>query len=345
MPYKIKKKYLITGAAGFIGYHLCKRLIKKGYEVLGIDNLNSYYDINLKKSRLVELNKLTENNKGRWKFLKGELGDKEFLSELINNYLPDIVINLAAQAGVRYSIENPNQYIQSNIVGFSNLLEIIKDFKVEHLIYASSSSVYGGNKKIPFSEKDPVDNPVSIYAATKKANELIAHSYSHLYKLPTTGVRFFTVYGPWGRPDMAPMIFSKAILNNQPIRIFNKGDMWRDFTYIDDVIESLERLIDKPPTKNLEAHFRYAINEKCTPYRIVNIGNGNPIKLIKFIRILENELGIKAKKVLEEMQLGDVKKTFADTSLIESLINYKPRTDLKAGIKSFVNWYKSYYEI
>ena len=341
----MNKKYLITGAAGFIGYHLCKRLIKKGYEVIGIDNLNKYYDVNLKKSRLLELNKLIKNNNEKWIFIKGDLENKEFISQLLKKYLPNIVINLAAQAGVRYSIENPNKYIQSNIVGFNNLLEIIKDIKVEHFIYASSSSVYGGNKKIPFSERDSVDNPVSIYAATKKANELIAHSYSHLYDLPTTGVRLFTVYGPWGRPDMAPMIFSKAILNDQPIKLFNKGDMYRDFTYIEDVIESLDRLIDKPPNKNFDKNFKYDNNTKFTPYRIVNIGNGNPIKLLKFIQILENEIGKKATKVAEKMQLGDVKKTFADTTLIESLINYKPKTDLETGIKFFVKWYKSYYEI
>ena len=263
--------------------------------------------------------------------------NKENLEKIITSYKPNIIINLAAQAGVRFSIQNPSRYINSNIVGFGNLLEIVKNFKIEHIIYASSSSVYGGNSKIPFSEKDPVDNPVSIYAATKKANELMAYSYSHLYNIPITGIRFFTVYGPWGRPDMAPMIFTKAILSSEPINIFNKGEMYRDFTYIDDVIDSLVKLIGIPPKTSCNK------NNKKVPNRIVNIGHGNPIKLMDFIEILEKELGLKSKKVFKSMQMGDVKKTYADKTYMEELIGHKEPISLEDGINKFIKWYKLYF--
>tara|TARA_B100000242_G_scaffold126304_1_gene89069 strand:- start:17086 stop:18105 length:1020 start_codon:yes stop_codon:yes gene_type:complete len=338
----MSKRFLVTGSAGFIGFHLCKRLIEEGFNVAGLDNLNSYYDVNLKKARLFELENLSKELNINFSFHKLNLEDKNSVSDLFDRFQPNYVINLAAQAGVRYSIENPSQYINSNIVGFGNLLEISKDKQIEHFIYASSSSVYGGNTKLPFSEKDPVDNPVSIYAASKKSNELMAFTYSHLYNLPTTGARFFTVYGPWGRPDMAPMIFSKAIISKSPIKVFNHGEMLRDFTYIDDVIESLIRLINIPPKK-----FKIDKSNKnklsVTPSRVINIGNGNPISLMRFIEILENELGIKANKIYMNMQLGDVKKTHADTTLIEKITGYKPKTDLSNGIKYFAEWYKKYY--
>ena len=338
----MSKKFFITGAAGFIGFHLCKRLIKNGHYVVGFDNLNSYYDINLKKARLIELNNLSGENNPYWKFIKGELEDKDKINELLDNFEPNNIINLAAQAGVRYSIENPSKYINSNIVGFGNLLESCKKRKLDHFIYASSSSIYGGNTKLPFSEKDPVDNPVSIYAATKKSNELMAYAYSHLYDLPISGARFFTVYGPWGRPDMAPMIFSKAIIASKPIKVFNDGNMYRDFTYIDDVIESLIRLIDKPPKKSTDNN-SIKIPKIIPPCRVINIGNGKPIKLMEFINILEKEIGMKANKTFDKLQPGDIKVTHADTSFIEGLTGYRPKTDLKDGIKKFIKWYKDYY--
>ena len=342
----MKRKFLITGVAGFIGFHLCKSLLKNGEEVIGVDNLNSYYDIKLKKARLRELDNIKIKDKNKFKFFLGDIENINFLDNLFSKYKPSIVINLAAQAGVRYSIENPQAYINSNLVGFGNILECCRKIKVSHLLYASSSSVYGGNKKIPFSEKDPVDHPVSLYAATKKANELMAHSYSHLYEIPTTGIRFFTVYGPWGRPDMAPMIFTHSIISRKPLKIFNKGDMSRDFTFIDDAVESVIRLIDKPPNKKEINILNNNHNRDfLDPYQIVNVGNNNPIDLIKFITLLERELGIKAIKEFHEMQLGDVKSTCADTTLIETLISYKPRTSLADGIKNFVIWYKNFYKI
>ena len=270
----MSKKVLVTGAAGFIGYHFCQRLLNEGFDVIGLDNLNSYYDVKLKEKRINLLEKKAKNNNSNWTFSKADLIDKDFLKNIFISQKPTIVFNLAAQAGVRYSLNNPSAYINSNILGFHNLIELCKDYSVENFIYASSSSVYGGNKKIPFSEKDAVDHPVSLYAATKRTNELIAHSYSHLFGLPCIGLRFFTVYGPWGRPDMAPIIFAKAIVEKKPINIFNNGDMYRDFTYIDDVIETMFRLIDKPARKN--SHYSdESLNpsESWAPYRIFNVGN------------------------------------------------------------------------
>ncbi len=342
----MKNKIFITGAAGFIGYHLCKRLINNGELVIGFDNLNSYYDITLKINRIKDLDQLKTNNK--WKFYKGNLEDIHILNEIFTDFNPNIVINLAAQAGVRYSLENPFSYISSNIVGFQNLLEVSKNFKIKSFLYASSSSVYGGNTKVPFSEKDNVDHPLNLYAATKKANELIAHSYSHLYDMPTTGLRFFTVYGPWGRPDMVPMIFAKKILNREYIPIFNSGNMYRDFTYIDDVIEALFNLIylEENHIDSANETSKDSINTNINAkYRILNIGNGNSISLMKFIEILENELGIKASKKFMPMQKGDIKATFSDSTQLQKLTGFKPSTSLEVGIKEFVSWYKNYYKI
>ena len=341
----MSKKILITGSAGFIGYHLARKLIELNFNVIGFDNLNSYYDVSLKKARLEELNKLSSEKRSYWKFIKGNLENRNELNALFQTLSPSIIVHLAAQAGVRYSISNPRAYINSNIIGFQNILECSHEFNIEHLIYASSSSVYGGNSNIPFSEKDPINHPVSIYAASKKANELFAHVYSHLYNIPSTALRFFTVYGPWGRPDMAPMIFTNSILNKKPIRIFNNGDMQRDFTYVDDIIEAIVRLIDKPSTPN--KNFQTDLPDPATswsPHRIFNIGNSKPISLTKFIEILESELGVKAIKILEPMQMGDVKSTYADTSELEKWISYKPSTSLGEGIKNFVKWYKNFYE-
>ena len=340
------EKILVTGCAGFIGFHVCKQLLNKGLFVIGLDNINDYYDVLLKKARLKELDKFSKNkSNGEFLFIKGDLTDENSLKNISKLYLPKKVIHLAAQAGVRYSIKNPSSYINSNLVGFSNILEFCKDNQVKHLIYASSSSIYGGNRKVPFSEKDFVDYPVSLYAATKKSNELMAHSYSHLFKLPSTGIRLFTVYGPWGRPDMAPMIFTKSILSSKPIKIFNNGDMYRDFTYIDDVSEAILKLLYLPP-KYLNDNINLNSSElpELTPHRIINIGSGNPINLLDFIEIIENEINIKAIRVFEKMQLGDVKKTYADNSYLKDLIKFKPHTSLRNGIREFVRWYKNFYK-
>ena len=337
----MSKKILITGAAGLIGFNLCQKLIKDGISIIGIDNLNSYYDINLKKARLKELSK---NNK-YFKFFKIDIEDTINLNKIFQIHKPEIVFNLAAQAGVRYSIEKPMEFINTNVKGFINILEACKSYKIEHLVYASSSSVYGGNMQLPYSEKNSVDHPVSIYAASKKTNELMAHTYSHLYSLPCTGLRFFTVYGPWGRPDMSYFLFTKSIINGEKINIFNHGNMSRDFTYIDDICESLVRVMNKIPAcekgfdkKNL------LIDSSLAPHKIFNIGNSNSIKLMEFIEIIENELGQKALKNFLPMQPGDVQSTLANTSLLEDWINYRPSTKIKDGIKEFVNWYKNYYE-
>ena len=343
---KEKKKILVTGSAGFIGYHLCRRLIENKIFVIGIDNLNSYYDVNLKNQRLKQLEIISNKNKSFWKFFKCDLKDKIFLDDLFEKYSPNIIINLAAQAGVRYSLDNPNAYIESNISGFLNLLECCRKKEIKNLIYASSSSVYGGNTKIPFSEKDNVDHPVSLYAATKKSNELMAHTYSHLFKIPAIGLRFFTVYGPWGRPDMAPMIFTKAIIERKPLRIFNNGEMFRDFTFIDDVIEIILRLIDKPSKPNNSFNFQDPRPDSSwAPHRIFNVGNSKSEYLMDFIRYLEEEIGIDAIKEFKEMQPGDVKATSADTSSIEKYIDFRPNTPLKVGIKKFYSWYKRNYVI
>ena len=327
---------LITGVAGFIGFHLCKKILENNYKVIGLDNLNNYYDINLKKNRVKNLEKYKEN----FSFKKVDLLDSDLINKIFEQYKPEIIIHLAAQVGVRYSLKNPKSYINSNIVGFSNILESSKNINAKHLIFASSSSVYGGNEKIPFAETDQVDKPVSLYAATKKANELMAYSYSHLYKIPTTGLRFFTVYGPWGRPDMAPMIFTKAITNQDEIEIYNHGDMARDFTYIDDVVEVIYRLLKKP--------FKPQINKlisEIAPYRIFNVGNRKTIKLLSFIELLEKELNQKAKKVFKPFQKGDVKVTSADTTKIEKYINFRPNTPIEIGVKKFIKWYKEYYKV
>ena len=333
-------KILVTGTAGFIGFHLSKRLLEKGFEVVGIDNINDYYDINLKYARLKELgikredaavfyNESNSDLNGNFKFIRLNLEDKTELFELFKAEKFDVVCNLAAQAGVRYSIENPDAYIQSNIVGFLNILECSRNNAIKHLVYASSSSVYGANAKIPFSEKDKVDEPVSLYAATKKSNELMAHTYSHLYKIPTTGLRFFTVYGPWGRPDMAPVLFADAMMNNRSIKVFNHGDMERDFTYIDDIVTGIEKIIVKPiSTRKL--------------YKIYNIGNNNSVKLLDFISEIEKNIGKVAQKEMLPMQPGDVEKTWANVDELIKDYNYQPTTSLDRGIKEFVNWFKKF---
>ena len=336
---------LVTGAAGFIGFHLCKKLLEKKFKVIGLDNLNSYYDQDLKKSRIKELNDFSNKNGLIFDFIKGDIVNNNqiktiFEDNLKSNTKITMVINLAAQAGVRYSIQNPSEYIQANIVGFSNIIEESKNYDVDHFIYASSSSVYGGNKKLPFSEKDQVDNPVSLYAATKKSNELIAHTYSHLFKLPTVGLRFFTVYGPWGRPDMALFKFINLILKDKPIQVFNYGKMVRDFTYIDDVIESIYLLIKKL-IKNKKT---YKNIKDSAPYKIFNIGNSKPTNLEDYIKAIELNLNKKAKIVYEDMQPGDVKATYANTESLENEINFKPNTSINVGIKKFISWYISYYK-
>ena len=336
----------VTGFAGFIGYHLTRKLLIEGHDVVGIDNINPYYDPNLKSARLNELNNLAnEENKNFFPII-GDICNENLIADLFKRYKPDAVINLAAQAGVRYSIENPNAYIQSNIVGFNNILEACRNNETKHLIYASSSSVYGGNKKMPLSEKDGVNHPVSLYAATKRSNELVAHSYSHLYGIAATGLRFFTVYGPWGRPDMALFLFTKAILENKPIKIFNDGNMIRDFTYIDDIIESIYLLLDKPPQKNNNFSFEKPDPSKSwAPHRIFNIGNSNPVQLMDFIKAIENELNTNSIKEFLPMQPGDVEATSADTKSLEDFVNFKPKTSVEEGIKNFINWYKKYYKI
>ncbi len=337
---------LITGAAGFIGFHLSKRLLKEGFPVVGFDNLNDYYDPKLKIARLEDLKITSKTTGSNFVFIKGHLQDQSRINDLFQTYEPRKVVNLAAQAGVRYSLTNPSEYIQSNLVGFANLLEACRHGNIEHLVYASSSSVYGGNKNLPFSEKKSVDHPISLYAATKKSNELMAHSYSHLYNIPTTGLRFFTVYGPWGRPDMALFLFTKSIVNNQPINIFNHGEMVRDFTYIDDIIESLVRIIKKPATS--DENFDKLNPNPCTswaPNKIFNIGNSTPTPLIKYIEVIEAELGIKAKKVFLPMQPGDVNATASDSTELENWIKFKPNTTIEEGIKKFIQWYKLFYGI
>jgi UDP-glucuronate 4-epimerase len=317
---------LVTGAAGFIGFHLTKRLLAENYHVIGIDNMNDYYDVQLKKDRL----SIIDNN-SNFVFFEMDLANQDKLNQLFEEQSIRIVINLAAQAGVRYSILNPHAYVHSNIAGFMNILEACRHFQVEHLIYASSSSVYGANTHIPFSTKDSVDQPVSIYAATKKSNELMAYTYSHLYQIPTTGLRFFTVYGPWGRPDMAYYSFTRNIIGDKPIKVFNNGDLSRDFTYINDIIEGIIRLLDKPPA---------AENQSLPPYAIYNIGNNTPVKIMDFIQILEKLIGKKARIDYLPMQPGDVKETYADISDLQYAIGYRPSTPIKEGLREFVEWYK-----
>ena len=335
---------LVTGSAGFIGFYLCKKLIEDGNNVIGIDNINDYYDPKLKMRRLDVLSQKSIENKN-WQFFKIDLINKDLLLEIFQEYKPQIVINLAAQAGVRYSLKNPSAYIDSNIVGFFNILECCKISKVKSLLYASSSSVYGGNTKIPFSENDSVNHPVSIYAATKRSNELMAHAYSHLYGISCIGMRFFTVYGPWGRPDMAPMIFADAILNKKTLKIFNYGNMSRSFTFIDDVIEILIRLIHKPatPDESFDSKNPNSSSSWCSN-RIFNIGNENAINLLAFINLLEEELGLKAVKDFDALQKGDVVNTLSDNITIDKWVGSYQKTPLNKGIKIFLNWYKNYYE-
>ena len=340
-------KILITGVAGFIGSFLCKKMLKECTgTIIGIDNLNDYYDTTLKKYRLKELE--TINTKSTYKFIKCDLADKEKLTELFKKYHFDIVVNLAAQAGVRYSITNPDAYIQSNLIGFYNILELCRNYPVEHLVYASSSSVYGGNKKVPFSIDDKVDNPVSLYAATKKSNELLAHAYSKLYNIPSTGLRFFTVYGPAGRPDMAYFGFTNKLIKGETIEIFNYGNCKRDFTYVDDIVEGIMRVMEKPPVKKIGED-----GLPLPPYKVYNIGNSNPENLLDFVQILSEEL-VRAKvlpadfdfeshKKLVPMQAGDVPVTYADTSELEKDFGFKPHTSLRKGLRKFAEWYYEFY--
>jgi len=332
-------KILVTGAAGFIGMHSAKKLLDEGHEVIGIDNLNDYYDVTLKEDRL----KLLEGYKN-FQFLKLDIKDQKDVVDLFKKESPQRVLHLAAQAGVRYSIQNPYIYIDSNIQGFINILEGCRTIKTEHLVFASSSSVYGGNTKVPFSEHDNVDHPVSLYGATKKANELMAHTYSHLYQIPTTGLRFFTVYGPWGRPDMSPMLFTKAILADEPIQVFNHGDMMRDFTYIDDIVASVNETLFKTAMPNINFDGQHPDPATShAPYRIFNIGNSHPVPLMQFIETIEDALGKKAIKRMMGMQAGDIKITSADTSELNQWINFKPNTSIKEGVTRFIDWYKNYY--
>lgn len=334
-------KILVTGAAGFIGFHLAERLVKSGYEVVGLDNCNDYYDVKLKYDRLNQLgiersDAESNNQKARsekypnFKFINLNLEDREHLPLLFKQEKFNIICNLAAQAGVRYSLENPQAYIDSNLVGFANLLECSRHNNIKHFIYASSSSVYGQNDKVPFSTKDNVDHPISLYAATKKSNELMAYTYSHLYNFRTTGLRFFTVYGPWGRPDMAMFLFTDAIIKRKAIKVFNNGELERDFTYIDDIIDGVEKVVRKEDIK-----------EK---YNLYNIGNSKPVKLLEFIDEIENQLGIPAKKEMLPMQPGDVNRTWADITSFQKAYNYQPTTNISQGVNKFINWYKDYYK-
>ena len=332
-------KILVTGVAGFIGMHSAKKLLDDDHEIIGIDNLNDYYDVTLKEDRL----KTLEGYKN-FKFLKLDIKDQKDVLDLFKKESPERVLHLAAQAGVRYSIQNPYIYMDSNIQGFINILEGCRAIKTEHLVFASSSSVYGGNTKVPFSEHDNVDHPISLYAATKKANELMAHTYSHLYQIPATGLRFFTVYGPWGRPDMSPMLFTKAILADEPIQVFNHGDMMRDFTYIDDIVASVNETLFKTatPNNNFDAQHPDPATSYA-PYRVFNIGNSQPVPLMQFIETIEDALGKKAIKKMMVMQAGDVKITSADTSELNQWVNFKPNTSIKEGVSRFIDWYKTYY--
>jgi UDP-glucuronate 4-epimerase len=334
-------RILVTGAAGFIGFHVAQRLLARGDTVIGLDNLNSYYEIRLKEDRLAQL-QLHPN----FQFYHLDLADQTGMNNLFSATTPERVVHLAAQAGVRYSLTNPHTYVESNLVGFMNILEGCRHHKVHHLVYASSSSVYGANTKMPFSVHDNVDHPVSLYAASKKANELMAHTYSHLYQLPTTGLRFFTVYGPWGRPDMALFLFTKAILNGQPIEVFNEGKMRRDFTYIDDIVEGVVRVTDTLPQPNPTwSGMKPDPGTSKASYRIYNIGNNQPVELLDFITTLENSLGKKADKRMLPMQPGDVPETYADVDDLMHDVGFRPATPISVGIARFVEWYRSYYKV
>ncbi|MDO6635772.1 NAD-dependent epimerase [Pseudoalteromonas carrageenovora] len=331
-------KYLVTGAAGFIGSAVVEKLTAVGQQVVGIDNLNDYYNVNLKLARLGRI------KHEQFKFIEVDLADRSAMANLFEQERFDRVIHLAAQAGVRYSIDNPHAYADSNLVGHLNILEGCRQTKVKHLIYASSSSVYGLNAKVPFEASDTVDHPVSLYAATKKANELMSHSYSHLYDIPTTGLRFFTVYGSWGRPDMAPFIFTKKILDGDTIDINNNGDMWRDFTHVDDIVEGVVRIADVTPNKNEQWTVETGTPASSSaPYAVYNIGHGSPISLMDFVKAIEDELGIEAKKNFREMQPGDVYQTYADTKDLFAATGYKPKVGVKEGVAEFITWYKKFY--
>ena len=333
------QKVLVTGAAGFIGYHLAKRLLDDGCRVVGIDNLSPYYDVALKEARLEGLRKETN-----FAFVQLDLVERQQMQDLFGRTDFDVVVNLAAQAGVRYSLENPHAYVDSNLVGFVNLLECCRQHAVRHLVFASSSSVYGANTRMPFSVHHNVDHPVSLYAATKKANELMAHTYSHLFQLPCTGLRFFTVYGPWGRPDMALFLFTRAILEDKPIKVFNHGKMQRDFTYIDDIIEGVVRVMGRLP----QANPQWSGDEpdpgtSAAPYKVYNIGNNNPVELTKFIEVIEDVLGKKAKKELMDIQPGDVAATYADVDDLMKDVGFKPATPIEVGVAGFVKWFRDFY--
>ena len=330
LPFDVTKKVLVTGAAGFIGFHLSKRLLELGASVVGFDNVNDYYDVGLKESRLEILLQYP-----KFTFVKGDLADEAAVSALFGQYHPDIVVNLAAQAGVRYSIDHPRSYIDSNIIGFFNILEACRHHEMEHLLFASSSSVYGNQQKTPFSTTDNVDHPISLYAATKKSDELMAYTYSHLYGIPATGLRFFTVYGPFGRPDMAYFKFTNKIRNGEAIQIYNNGDMYRDFTYVDDIVTGIEHMLCNPPKAN----------ESGDRYKVYNIGNNKPEKLMHFIEVLEQAIGKTAKKEFLPMQPGDVYQTYADVSELEHDFDFKPSTTIEEGLSRFAEWYKTYYEI
>jgi UDP-glucuronate 4-epimerase len=321
---------LVTGAAGFIGFHVSQALLERGCIVIGYDNCNDYYDVSLKEGRLGVLSAYPE-----FTFIKGDLADKEALDSVFSTYAPTIILHLGAQAGVRYSIDNPYAYLQSNLVGFLNILEACRNFKTSHLVYASSSSVYGMNEKVPFSTSDNVDSPVSLYAATKKSNELMAHCYTHLYGFPSTGLRFFTVYGPWGRPDMAYFSFTNRIVKGEPIKIFNNGDMWRDFTYIDDVVAGILNILPNPPVPN----------EHGDRYKLYNIGNNKPEQIMDYFAALEKALGVTAKKEFLPMQPGDVYQTYADVDDLMRDFDFKPSTPIDVGLQKFVDWYRTYYEV
>jgi UDP-glucuronate 4-epimerase len=332
------KKALITGTAGFIGFHLAKLLLKEGFKIHGYDGMNNYYDVNLKNARHNIL--LKDPN---FTATEGMLENNEKLDALANEFQPDVIVHLAAQAGVRYSLENPRSYINSNIIGTFNIMEVARKLNVKHLLLASTSSVYGANSKMPFTEIEKTDTQLTIYAATKKANESMAHSYSHLWKIPTTMFRFFTVYGPWGRPDMALFKFVNSILNDKPIEIYNNGEMYRDFTYVDDLVHAIKLLIDTPPSNEKISNLDSL--SSVAPYRVVNIGNSKKIKLMDFIKVIEESLGKKAIRNYMPMQMGDVPATWADTSLLQKLTNYRPKTNFKDGIISFIKWYRKYYNL